>query len=236
MTGLSGDVVSGTAVGGSTEEGAAIYGWCGAPDTENTVDQGSLPHGSHVGVYGCYATTVSDVTSVPVPTVETATCGVWGDIPASGVTGSGVLGTNSGAGAGVSGLSVSGPGGTFTSQGSSPGVFGTSVSGPGGAFTGQGLAPGVHGQGTDAEGGVFGSASGAQLKLVPSTTPLDDNNPLIQTGQPGDLYLYLETRNFPVRAGLPQSRAILWLCTASQAETGNQALWAQVVLGDTVGG
>jgi hypothetical protein len=71
---------------------------------------------------------------------------------------------------------------------------------------------------------------------LPSTTPLNETHPLMQTGQAGDLYMYTATGDFRIPRGKPWYRTTLWLCTASRADTGGQALWAQVLLGDTIGG
>ncbi len=107
-----------------------------------------------------------------------------------------------------------------------------------GVWGASGGGAGVHGQSEQGTGGVFQSRSGtgasvtslsgAQLRLVPSPTPLD-RTPLMKTGQVGDLYL------FSVSQEAGKAGTTLWLCVAP-AGPGSDAAWAQLALGDTIGG
>ena len=102
-------------------------------------------------------------------------------------------------------------------------------------FAEGGPGTGVYGSSSGgAEGGVFQSVSGAQLRLVPSTTPLLES-PLMQTGQVGDLYLYSVAQEVGT-SGTYDYQTILWLCIEPNDVPGGTAAWAQVQLGDVVGG
>ena len=113
------------------------------------------------------------------------------------------------------------------------GVSGTGTDGPGVSGTGP---TGVSGTGTaDGPGGSFGSTNVAQLHLVPSSTPIEDTS-LFQTGQVGDLYLFSVAEEVGT-SGTFDFNTILWLCVSPAAQhLDNQAVWAPVQLGDTVGG
>jgi hypothetical protein len=102
-----------------------------------------------------------------------------------------------------------------------------------GGVNGEGV--GVYGSGGQAEGGVFSSVSGAQMRLVPSSVPIEETS-LMQTGQVGDLYLY-STSYQPGDSGTYNYNTILWLCLSpAWQHNDNQAVWAPVQLGDTIGG
>jgi hypothetical protein len=149
--------------------------------------------------------------------------GIWGFGGARG--GIGVLGTaaQDGKGTGVVGDSPS----------SGVGVRGTSQAGAGGSFQSQ-TGPGVTGSSQDERGGTFQSTNAAQLRLVPSNVPLDEKSPLMQSGKVGDLYLFSVAQEVGT-TGTFDVNTMLWLCIAPAAG-GVRALWAQVQLGDTVGG
>lgn len=104
------------------------------------------------------------------------------------------------------------------------GVLGTSQNGYG-----------VCGGSESGRGGVFESASCAQLRLVPSSVPIEETS-LMQTGQVGDLYLFSVAQEVGT-TGTSHFNTILWLClsSASQHED-SQAVWAQIQLGDSIGG
>jgi hypothetical protein len=71
--------------------------------------------------------------------------------------------------------------------------------------------------------------------LVPSSTPIEQTS-LMQTGQVGDLYLFSVATEVGT-TGTYQFNTILWLCVSpAWQHIDNQALWAQVQLGDTIGG
>jgi hypothetical protein len=154
--------------------------------------------------------------------------GFGGDVgpEQEGTAGTGVIG--------IGGVSVD----TFVGGGA-PGVRGIGGGGPAPSTPISGTATvsggvGVYGQGgPGAEGGVFQSDEGAQLRLVPSSTPLQDS-PLMTTGQVGDLYLFSVAQEVGT-TGTYDYMTILWLCIAP-ALPGSQAMWAQVQLGDTIGG
>jgi hypothetical protein len=93
---------------------------------------------------------------------------------------------------------------------------------------------GVVGTSNNGAGGVFQSNNWAQVSLVPSTTPLDQTK-LMESGQPGDLYLFSVSKEVGT-TGTFDIATMLWLCIAPAAGAGTQAMWAQVQLGDTVGG
>jgi hypothetical protein len=95
---------------------------------------------------------------------------------------------------------------------------------------------GVFGESESGRRGKFVSVSGPQLQLVPSATPLaETQNPsLLETGQVGDLYLFSVGGEVGT-TGTYNYTTILWLCIAPPVP-GSQAVWAQVPLGDTVGG
>jgi len=160
-------------------------------------------------------------------------------------------------GAGVVGLSIASLGGANDSPGALPllpdpnavpsgngtGVWGASGGGTG--VLGQSQdGTGVQGQSHDGTGvqglsengcgGSFESASAAQLRLIPSAIPLEDNETLMQSGHTGDLYLYSVAEEVGT-TGTYHYTTILWLCIAPAPPLG-QAMWAQVALGDTVGG
>jgi hypothetical protein len=145
--------------------------------------------------------------------------------------GTGVWGA-SGGGTGVKGQSQNGTGTHGESQ-DGTGVYGQSQDGTG--VNGQSQdGTGIHGQSETGCGGVFESASAAQLRLIPSAVPLEDNDTLMQSGHTGDLYLYSVAEEVGT-TGTYNYSTILWLCIAP-APAGGQAMWAQVSLGDTVGG
>jgi hypothetical protein len=129
----------------------------------------------------------------------------------SGVWGDARNGERTAAGSGVLGTAQRGPGVAGSSD-SGAGVTGSSDSGP---------------------GGILQSTSAAQLRLVPSSTPLADS-PLMQTGQVGDLYLFSQEYEVGT-TGTYHISTILWLCIAPPAD-GGPAVWAQVQLGDLIGG
>jgi hypothetical protein len=117
---------------------------------------------------------------------------------------------------GVPGVNGVGLGGTAT------GVAGSSENGSG-----------VVGLSRNGRGGVFSSYNVAQLRLEPSTTPLQDNVQLLNSGQIGDLYLSSES----ISRGRPIPSTTLWLCVLS-AEGGKQSAWApiEIQLSGIVGG
>lgn len=150
-------------------------------------------------------------------------------------------------GAGVVGLSLASLGGASDFPGvplllpdpnAVPAGNGTGVWGASGGGTGvhgqSQNGTGVHGQSENGRGGIFESASAAQLRLIPSAIPLEDNDTLMQSGHTGDLYLYSVAEEVGT-TGTYHYTTILWLCIAP-APQGGQAMWAQVALGDTVGG
>jgi hypothetical protein len=150
-------------------------------------------------------------------------------------------------GAGVVGLSIASLGGGSDFPGSPlllpdpnavPDGNGTGVWGASGGGTGvygqSQSGTGVSGQSENGCGGIFESASAAQLRLIPSAIPLEDNETLMQSGHTGDLYLYSVAEEVGT-TGTYHYSTILWLCIAP-APAGGQAMWAQVSLGDTVGG
>jgi hypothetical protein len=153
-------------------------------------------------------------------------------------TPAGVQGCGAGPGvAGVYGIALPGENGLINPG---PGVWGQGGGGnplippPPGSVNGDGV--GVYGVAGSAEGGVFSSESGAQLRLVPSSVPMDEDNPLMQTGQVGDLYLYTEATEVGT-TGTYHFNTILWLCVSpAWQHEGDPAVWAQVQLGDTIGG
>lgn len=166
--------------------------------------------------------------------------GVWGTSygqeQAGGVVGEsdvgyGVYGvTNSGIG--VSGGSQS-KAGVFGESATAEGVFGYSGSAAG--IRGESYSgPGVDGVGHGSVGGVFQSDSSAQLRLVPSSTPLQENQSLLNSGQVGELCLYSVGQELG-KTGTSRYTTILWLCIAPAAPR-KQSVWAQVQLGDTFGG
>jgi hypothetical protein len=117
-------------------------------------------------------------------------------------------------GIGVIGVGSEG-GGVGGSSEKGIGVNGTSSDGAG-----------INGYSDNDRGGVFGSGNIAQLRLMPSTTPLEDNTDARSSGQPGDLYLYIVPPSEP--KGQPQ--VTLWLCVMVAPPYG--AYWQPVVLGD----
>ena len=140
--------------------------------------------------------------------------------------------------AGISAMGSPGVYGSGTTG--ADGVAGSSTSSAASGVSGNntGGGTGVAGSSTSGTGGVFQSQSGAQVQLVPSSTPLQDS-PLFASGQVGDLYLYSVVRP-PVIGGergvssfgFPhQYETILWLCIAPSGP-GHSATWAQVQLGD----
>jgi hypothetical protein len=150
-------------------------------------------------------------------------------------------------GAGVVGLSIAGLGGASDYPGSPmllpdpnavPDGNGTGVWGASGGGTGvlgqSQNGTGVNGQSENGCGAIFESASAAQLRLIPSAIPLEDNDTLMQSGHTGDLYLYSVAEEVGT-TGTYHYTTVLWLCIAP-APAGGQAMWAQVSLGDTVGG
>jgi hypothetical protein len=215
---------SGMAVVGQNGAGTAVVGWAvpGGLLLSNTIfspESGPVPGGKGpaprtlpgrqiVGVYGC-------VGEALVPSHHNVQAGVWGDTTDK------------------YGPSAAAPGVRGTSS-NGTGVAGDSTKGLGGVFTSSGSAPGVEGKSSGAEGGVFQSGSSAQIRLIPSDSPLDANNPLMQTGQTGQLYLYSHTEYF-LGTDESNTKTILWLCVAP-APAGGQATWAQVQLGDLIGG
>jgi hypothetical protein len=144
-----------------------------------------------------------------------------GAVTGAGVVGLSVASIYSGPGLDIPGISLPDPNSVPTGNGT--GVWGASGGGTG-----------VHGQSENGRGGIFESASAAQLRLIPSATPLEDSPTLMQGGQPGDLYLFSVAQEVGT-TGTYDYTTILWLCIAPAVERG-QALWAQVPLGDTVGG
>ena len=160
-------------------------------------------------------------------------------------TADGVQGFGSGTFSGVAGFGDPSSSGTGVfGQGRGNGAPGVRGIGAGGPNTTPSGAVGVYGQGgpgsagvagTGAVGGSFGSDSnGPQLHLVPSSTRLEDNSSLLNNGQVGDLYLYSQAQEVGT-TGTYDYTTILWLCIAPKVPNG-QALWAQVQLGDTIGG
>jgi hypothetical protein len=155
--------------------------------------------------------------------------------------GTGVWGA-SGGGTGVKGQSQNGTGAHGESQ-DGTGVYGQSQAGTGVSGESQ-AGTGVYGQSQDGTGvsgqsesgcgGIFESASAAQIRLIPSAIPLEDNDTLLQSGHTGDLYLYSVAEEVGT-TGTYHYTTVLWLCIAP-APPGGQAMWAQVSLGDTVGG
>lgn len=155
---------------------------------------------------------------------------------------------------GVMGVSQSGPGVTGVSLfeagvlGSSDdvGVVGISPNGTGAENLvgnihnagvlggGSGSVVGVMGVSDDDRGGVFQSINSAQLRLIPSSVPLENNPALMQNGKVGDLYFFSVAQEVGT-SGTFDYTSILWLCIAP-ASPPAQAVWAQIQLGDTIGG
>ena len=100
--------------------------------------------------------------------------------------------------------------------------------------SGNATGSGVLGTSESGRGGVFQSANAAQLRLVPSSTPLE-NTMLLQNGQVGDLYFYSVAQEVGT-SGTFDFTSILWLCLMPALSAGSQAVWAQIQLGDTIGG
>ena len=149
----------------------------------------------------------------------------------------------------VRGTGTDGATGVYGTSDRSIGVFGASesfgVEGLGGISSGlygssgvvgfSGGGVGVQGISESGTGGGFASGSGAQLRLVPSSTPLEQT-PLMQTGQVGDLYLFSGLEEVGT-SGTYDLTTILWLWIyPASGQLGSQAMWASVQLGDTVGG
>jgi hypothetical protein len=187
--------------------GPAVYGF----QTEGSnLTQGALVSGTATGLMG----------------VCTGTNG-------AGVAGSGagespgVIGYGADTAPGVIGIGGGGPQLSAPPPGNAVGVYGQAGTGDsdGVQGLGSGSGVGVFGQGgAYGAGGVFTSASWAQLRLVPSTTPLRDN-PVVLLGQPGDLYLYSEGGGSGTL-----STTTLWLCLGTP--TGwEYPVWAEVGLG-----
>jgi hypothetical protein len=232
----SGYLESGVGVAGVTGSGAGVAGWARS-GPEGSLD-GAFPEldpikmsaDVSVGVYGSAGTYGQPSTGMKA--------GVWGE---SQMSEAGVAGTNATSGPGVTGQSDSGPGvtgasnngpGVTGSSNSQPGVSGSSKGGTGGSFE-SGSGSGVSGTSSSGVGGVFQSDTSAQLRLVPSATPLADS-PLMETGRVGDLYLYSQAQEVGT-SGTYHYSTSLWLCIAPSVP-GGQAMWAQVQLGDLVGG
>jgi hypothetical protein len=117
------------------------------------------------------------------------------------------------------------PNGPFT--GVSAGVWGDAANEDAGSV-------GVFGTSQSGRGGVFQATNAAQLRLIPSTIPLEDNLLLLQNGQPGDLYLFSVSAESGT-TGTYHYNTVLWLCIAP-ASPDAQATWAQIELGALVGG
>jgi hypothetical protein len=236
--GVIGSSSGGSGVIGITSEnssagvyGAGQVGVAGFSEANPSPSNPDLPTnfpGSPPGPVGVYGSGSGGVTGVGgssdtgsgVSGSSQSGAGVGG----SSDTGSGVSGSSQ-SGAGVGGSSTTGHGMEGSSAGSeSSGVRGNNTS----------SGPGVSGNSTAGEGGVFQSVNAAQLRLVPSSTPLEDTS-LMQTGQVGDLYLFSVAQEVGT-SGTYDYNTILWLCIAPVVSAGEQAVWAPVQLGDTVGG
>lgn len=163
----------------------------------------------------------------------------------SGVAGAGVVGlslVSVGVNIDVEGAPPTIPNPNDGPSGNGTGVWGASIGGTGvhgqsenstGVVGQSGSGTGVTGSSESGPGGVLRSGSAAQLRLVPSSTPLADTS-LMQTGQVGDLYMYSQEEEVGT-TGTYNVSTTLWLCIAPPAD-GGQAVWAPVQLGDLVGG
>jgi hypothetical protein len=213
--GVYGGVNSNVGVVGVTAgRGAGVVGWAGAGVLiDGGVIPVDIPPSDTVGVYGHLGGATLK------PSKSDVSCGVWGDA-VGGANATGVLGCSDAD-------NQSGTAGVDTSPGGGHGAYGRSNSGAG-----------VYGASESGQGGVFESSRSAQVRLIPSSTPLTETA-LMQTGQPGDLYLFSaehEVDSGAAGTGTESFTTSLWLCIWPKTGPGEEALWAQVQLGDTVGG
>jgi hypothetical protein len=251
-TGVIGTVASGVGVfGTSGGTGAGVVGWAGAGVAiDGGVFPVTLPGTDEVGVYGYVG---GDGRFRPSRS-DASAC-VWGDSPGNTVgilgtseSGTGVEGETKGGGqSGVAGIDGSTDGGNGTygrstagtgangQSTSGAGVSGTSTGGAGGTFDSH-TGPGVSGTSHSGPGGVLQSSTSAQLRLVPSSIPLEQTN-LLETGQVGDLYMYSDAHEVgSVDSETLSYNTLLWLCVIPKQTSGSQAVWVQVAFGDSVGG